>query len=88
MSSANPFSREFWVMDEPRSNVIQLNTPHARAHARANAAQAAMSLEEDRRATRMAEIEELLAMYQTQRETLNTVMFTLENEFELLRKTR
>jgi len=47
MRFPNPFRPEYWVMPEP-GNVIHLNTPHARA----NAAQAAMLLEEDRAAMR------------------------------------
>jgi len=51
------FQRECWVDDFdyelPRpSNVIHLNTPHGRA----NAAQAAQLLEDDRRATRRDEL--------------------------------
>lgn len=54
MKLVNPFSHDFWVDDDPAcvkyehtaaaSNVVHLNTNHARA----NAAQAAMLLESDR----------------------------------------
>lgn len=52
MSFPNPFTREFWVMPEPPEDVIRLNSPAGRA----NAAQAAMSLEDDREAVRLAEL--------------------------------
>lgn len=52
MKFANPFSPEYWVMPEPHSNVVHLNTPFARANAR----QAADLLEEDRAATRREEL--------------------------------
>jgi hypothetical protein len=58
------------------------------AHAVRNAAQAALLVEADRRQTRMAEIEELLVMYQAQRDSLNAAIFTLENEYELQRKAK
>lgn len=53
MSNVGPFNREFWIEDEVTyehrpNNVVHLNTPHARAHAIANAAQGAMSLEQNR----------------------------------------
>lgn len=52
MTFPNPFSADFWVMAEPPDNVVHLNTPYARAHARANASQAAQLLEADREAVR------------------------------------
>jgi hypothetical protein len=67
---------------EHRTNVHYL--PGAKA--KQQAMLSAEALENDRRLTRMSEIEELLSMYETQRETLNTVMFTLANEYELLRE--
>lgn len=86
MSIANPFNPEFWIEYEHEpSNVVRLNTPYAREHAKRNAAYSAQLVEADRRATRMAEIEELLGTYRDQRDRLNTLIFTLENEFELLR---
>jgi hypothetical protein len=48
----------------------------------------AEAVEQDRRLTRMAEIEELLQTYQAQRDSLNAVIFTLENEYELQRKAK
>ena len=51
MKFPNPFDPKYWVMPEP-SNVIHLNTSHARA----NAAQAAMLLEADREAVRQDEL--------------------------------
>lgn len=69
---------------EHRSNVHYLPCAKAKQQAELSA----IALEQDRRLTRMAEIEELLAMYQAQRDTLNTAIFTLENEHELLRATR
>jgi hypothetical protein len=62
-----------------------LKFPKVGIHVQRNAAYSAQLTEEDRRATRMSEIEELLVMYQGQRDQLNTLIFTLENEFELLR---
>lgn len=80
MKFPNPFDREFWVMDEPPSNVIHLNTPKARAHARANAAQAAMTLEEDREAMRR---ERRLLIIQ-EIEQKRGEIFDLETEYEML----
>jgi hypothetical protein len=56
MNILRPFiDRGFWVRDgvelayeHAASNVIHLNTAHARAHALANAAQGAAALENDR----------------------------------------
>lgn len=52
MNAVGPFDRKFWIEDEVTyehtPNVIHLNTPHARSHARANAEQGAIGLEQDR----------------------------------------
>lgn len=59
MNRVGPFSRGFWIKDDPESieymhtpNVLTFPSPHARA----NAAQAAMLLEGDRAATRREEL--------------------------------
>ena len=79
---------DFLIEYDPACNVVQLDTPYARAHAQRNAAYSAQLLEEDRRATRMSEIEELLSMHQGERDRLTSLIFTLENEYELLRAGR
>jgi hypothetical protein len=49
--------RDFFIeYEHVPDNVIYLNTPFARDHARANAAQASVSLEEDREAVRRDEL--------------------------------
>lgn len=65
-----------------------LHFPKIGIHAQRNAEYSAQLVENDRRLTRMAEIEELLAMYQAQRDTLNAAIFTLENEHELHRAVK
>jgi hypothetical protein len=69
--------------DEFIRTVLQF--PKVGIHAQRNAAYSAQLTEDDRRATRMAEIEELLGQYQSQRDQLNVAIFTLEGEYELLR---
>ena len=81
MSFPNPFSADFWVMPEPLDNVVYINP----ACARANAAQAAMSLEDDRRATRREEISAELEELCAERERINTRIFDLQNEDDRLR---
>jgi hypothetical protein len=85
MNIASPFDPKFWVEYEPTNNVVHLDTPYAREHARRNASYSAQLLEEDRRATRLAELDELLKTYQGERDRLTSLIFTLENEQELLR---
>jgi hypothetical protein len=66
------------------SNVVHLNVSHARA----NAAQAAISLEEDREATRKEEIQAELEELYAERQRINVRIFDLENErAELERKS-
>lgn len=78
--------REHLVVDDPieyqhELNVIHLNTPHARAHARANAEQAALLDRQERDAM----LTELLRQKRAARDELNAEIFDLENEQERLR---
>jgi hypothetical protein len=76
MSFPNPFSADFWVLPPPPDNVVYLNP----ACARANAAQAALSLEEDRENTRRDEITAQLEELYAERGRVNVRIFDLENE--------
>lgn len=84
MFRARDIREENAVEYEHKTNVHYL--PGAKAQQQAQ--YSAIALEENRRATRMAEVEELLRMYRSELDELSTLIFTLENEHELLRKSR
>jgi hypothetical protein len=86
MSKFTKALRDFLVFEDtdyvyPASNVVHLNTPHARAHARANAEQAALLDRQERDAM----LTELLRQKRAERDQLNAEIFDLENEQERLR---
>lgn len=72
----------------PPSNVVVLNTPYAREHALANARQMAVSVEEDREAVHLEEIEALLEELYARRRRLEVEIFDLENERQRLKEKR
>jgi hypothetical protein len=70
------------------SNVVQLNTPYVRAHAVANAAQAVMLDEEERKAIRKDEIAAELEELYAERQRIDVRIFDLENEQQRLRENK
>jgi predicted nucleic acid-binding Zn-ribbon protein len=74
---------DFFIEYEP-DNVVYLNPQHARA----NAAQAAMALEDDRTATRKEEIQAELEELYRERERVNVRIFDLEGELIALKGGR
>jgi hypothetical protein len=72
--------------DEFIRKVLQF--PKVGIHAQRNAEYSAQLVENDRRLTRMAEIQELLATYEAQRDSLNMAIFTLQNEYEMQRTAK
>lgn len=77
--------RDFLIEYEHEpSNVVYLNT----AHARANAAHAAQLVENDRCLTRMSEIEAEIEIESAKRHEADLRIHTLMNEYDQLRATR
>lgn len=74
---------DFFIEYEP-DNVVYLNPQHARA----NAAQAAMALEDDREAVRREEVAAELAELYVERERINVRIFDLEGELIILKGGR
>jgi hypothetical protein len=78
---AREFRDENAIEYEHRTNVHYLPG----AHAVRNAAQAALLVEEDRRATRMSEIEAELEIESSKRHEADLRIHTLMNEYDALR---
>jgi hypothetical protein len=81
---------EHLVVDDPieyqhEPNVVHLDTPFARRHAIANAAQAAMTTEENRISVRRDEINAQLEELCAERERLNVRIYELQSEDDRLR---
>ena len=70
--------QDFTLTGDEVSRVIPF--PPRGAHAKANAAQGAQLLEADRRETRMAELDVLIAGYERDRNQLNRQIATLREE--------
>lgn len=85
MSFPNPFRADFWVMPEPPDNVVYLNTPHGRA----NAAQAARLLEEDRQAISIEEaFQDVLDAVEDEARATRRVKLAQQHYNRLLQESR
>jgi hypothetical protein len=84
MSKFSKALRDFLVFDDTEyvypHNVVHLNTPHARAHARANAEQAMLLDKAEREQIQRDEIDALLEELYAKRRQLEGEIFDLENE--------